>query len=172
MITTTIPILEESVESAGRMLFDPSENPQLCLYRDRTIALLRKYMRLALDTGRVPSVLGKEIFRSKVSSYRMITFEDAVVFVHDVENCLERLDEWSRTLISRSVMEEYTYDELAIMLNCSKRTIIRSFRDALDRLTQMFLWAGVLREKGSASEKSCQEGKNDEIVVSACKKGE
>jgi hypothetical protein len=154
------------------MLFDPSENPQLCLYRDRTIALLRKYMRLALDTGRVPSVLGKEIFRSKVSSYRMITFEDAVVFVHDVENCLERLDEWSRTLISRSVMEEYTYDELAIMLNCSKRTIIRSFRDALDRLTQMFLWAGVLREKGSASEKSCQEGKNDEIVVSACKKGE
>lgn len=172
MSTTRVPFFEASVESAAPVLFDPSENPELCLYRDRTVALLRKYMRLALDTGRVPSLLGKEIFRSKVSSYRMMTFEDAVVFVHDVENCLARLDEWSRILISNSVLEEYTYDELAIMLSCSKRTIIRSFRDALDRLTQIFLWAGVLRAKSSAQKKSCQEGKNDDFGVSTCNEAE
>ena len=69
-------------------VFDPGENPELCLYRQRTTALLRRYMQMALDTGRLPSLLGKELFRSKVSSYRMSTFEDAVIFVHDVDKCL------------------------------------------------------------------------------------
>jgi hypothetical protein len=171
-MSTTIPFFEASVESAGPVLFDPSENPELCLYRDRTIALLRKYMRLALDTGRLPSLLGKEIFRSKVSSYRMITFEDAVVFVHDVERCLEKLDEWSQTLISQSVMEEYTHEEMAVMLGCTRRTITRGYRDALDRLSQMFLWRGLLRPKSSPQKKSCQEGKNGDSFVSACNEDE
>lgn len=164
--------MEASIEKLAPGLFDPSENPELCLYRDRTIALLRKYMRLALDTGRMPSLLGKEIFRSKVSSYRMITFEDAVIFVRDIEKCLERLDEWSRTLVTRSVLEEYTHDEMAAMLGCTRRTVARGFYDGLDRLSQIFLWEGLLRAKVSKRETVCQEGKNDEILVSSCNNGE
>lgn len=172
MRVAMIPYVEAGAPNAESALFDPSENPELCLYRDRTIAMLRKYMWLALDTGRVPSLLGKEIFRSKISSYRMITFEDAVVFVHDVESSLAQLDEWSRTLISRRIMEEYTHEEMAMMLGCTRRTITRGFQDALDRLSQIFLWRGMLRPKVSKRESVCQEGKNDEIPVSACKDGE
>jgi hypothetical protein len=172
MSVSTIPYLQAGVEDPAAMLFDPSENPELCLYRDRTIALLRRYMRLALDTGRMPSLLGKEIFRSKVSSYRMITFEDAVIFVRDIEKCLERLDEWSRTLISRSVLEEYTHDEMAVMLGCTRRTVARGFYEGLDRLSQIFLWGGLLRPKFSKRETVCQEGKNDGILVSTCNKSE
>ena len=63
------------------------------IYRGRTVAMLRKYMRYSLDTGRLPSLVGREFFRSKVSKYTMVTFEDRVIFVHDMEKCLGRLDE-------------------------------------------------------------------------------
>ena len=59
----------------------------LSAYHDRTIALLRRYFRMSLEIGRMPSVLGREVFRARVTSYRVQTFEDAVIFVHDVERC-------------------------------------------------------------------------------------
>lgn len=166
-----LSLFASGIEPGGAVVIDPSENPELCLYRERTLALLKKYMRLALDTGRMPSLLGKEIFRSKVSSYRMITFEDAVIFVHDVEGCLEQLDEWSKVLISRIVLEEYTHDDMAAMMGCSRRTIERDFPDAVDRLSHIFLSDGLLRPKDRRRQKVCQEGKNGEIRVSACDDG-
>jgi hypothetical protein len=145
---------------------DPSENPELCLYRQRTTALLRRYMQMALDTGRLPSLLGKEIFRSKVSSYRMTTFEDAVIFVHDVDACLEDLDSLSKFLIARIVLEEYTREEVCVLLNCCMKTIQREFTAALDRLSQIFLCKGLLRPQKRPRRKSCQEPKNDDFLVS------
>jgi hypothetical protein len=158
--------LAAGAELTGGMAFDPGENAELCMYRGRTTALLRKYMRLALDTGRLPSLLGKEVFRSKVSSYRIHTFEDAVIFVHDVDACLGELDSISKVLVARIVLEEYTQEEVGAMLNCCTKTIQREFTDALDRLSQIFLWKGLLRLQPRPRRKTCQEGEKRENRVS------
>ena len=70
-------------------------------YRGRTVAMLKRYMRYSIETGRLPSLLGREFFRVKVTSYRVASFEDRVIFVHDMEKCLDHLDEFSRQLIAR-----------------------------------------------------------------------
>jgi hypothetical protein len=57
------------------------------LYRERTIALLRRYLRISIEVGRLPSLLGRELFRSKVTSYRMSSFEDGVIFVSRRRTC-------------------------------------------------------------------------------------
>src|SRR5947208_834324 len=72
--------------------------PDTWLYRERTVALLRRFLRISLEVGRLPSLLGRELFRSKVTSYRMSSFEDGVIFVHDVERALEQIDAFSRLL--------------------------------------------------------------------------
>jgi hypothetical protein len=63
-------------------------------YRGRVVAMLRRYMRYSIETGRLPSLLRREFFRAKVTSYTVVTFEDRVIFVHDMERCLDRLDEF------------------------------------------------------------------------------
>jgi hypothetical protein len=119
--------------------------PELYLYREHTVALLRRYFRLSVELGRLPSLLGREFFRARVSSYRLSTFEDGVIFVHDVERCLEKLDPMGRQLMARIVFQEYTADETAAMLQCTRRTIVRRYADALDRLSEIFLGTGLLR---------------------------
>jgi hypothetical protein len=57
-------------------------NPDLWLYRDRTVGLLKRYLRYSVEVGRLPSLLGREFFRTRVTSYHAGTFEDAVIFVH------------------------------------------------------------------------------------------
>jgi len=63
--------------------FDPPEIPEgrsdLWLYRERTVMMLRRYMRLSVEVGRLPSLLGREFFRSRVTSYSASTFEDTVI---------------------------------------------------------------------------------------------
>ena len=61
-----------------------SPDPDLWLYRERTLGMLRRYQRLSVEVGRLPSLLGREFFRTRVTSYHAGTFEDAVSFVHDV----------------------------------------------------------------------------------------
>src|SRR5450755_2465766 len=67
----------EATEGIGR-------DPDLWLYRERTLGMLRRYQRLSVEVGRLPSLLGREFFRTRVTSYHAGTFEDAVIFVHDV----------------------------------------------------------------------------------------
>ncbi len=62
------------------------------MYRGRTVGMLRRYLRYSIEAGRLPSMLGAEFFRAKVTAYTVVTFEDRVIFVHDMETCLERLD--------------------------------------------------------------------------------
>jgi hypothetical protein len=77
-----------------KVVCQASSDPDLWLYRDRTVALLRRYLRLSIEVGRTPSLLGREFFRSRVTSYGYSTFEDSVIFVHDVERSLEELNEF------------------------------------------------------------------------------
>src|SRR5208282_4335395 len=60
-------------------------------YRRRTVALLRRYARASVEVGRLPSLLGWEFFRTRVTSYTMRNFEDVVIFVTDMERAIDKL---------------------------------------------------------------------------------
>jgi len=126
-------------------------DPDLAIYRQRTIEFLRRYFHLSMEVGRVPSLLGREIFRPRVTSYRMGTFEDTVIFVHDIERCLERLDPESQALIVRIIFQDYSQEEAAGILGCTTRTVIRRFPNAIDRMTQILLECGLLTRIGEAT---------------------
>ena len=118
---------------------------ELRAYRDRTIALLRRYFMLSIETGRLPSLLGREFFRAKCSSYRLVTFEDAVIFVHDIEHCLDRLDWFDRQILGRIVLQGHDQGQTAWFLHTDRRTIEYRYPEALDNLTEVFLTAGMMK---------------------------
>lgn len=113
--------------------------PELAFYRKYTEAMLRRYMRLSLSVGRMPALLGHDAFRGKMSTYRVSSFEDSVIFVYDVEKCLKKLDRFSQDLIRRISLQEYTQGEAADLLRVSLRTVVRKYGEAIDRLTQIFM---------------------------------
>jgi len=147
----------------------PGCDPDLWLYRDRIVALLRRYMRLSIEVGRMPSLLGREFFRARVTSYKASTFEDSVIFVHDVEVSLEKLNEFDKQLIAKVVLQEYSQEEAGRQLGWGLRHTARCYAEALDRVTEIFLKRELLtrlpRTKPNP-EKSCQGGKTGEFLVS------
>jgi hypothetical protein len=155
-------------ETAGAALPDEApegggeQKPELAFYRKYTEAMLRRYLRISIQSGRVPSLLGRELFRGHVTSYRVHSFEDGVIFCFDVEKRLGRLTVMDQQLIKRIGLQEYTQGEAAGMLGLSLRNCIRQYGYALDALTEMFLEAGMLEPL-----KSCQGGQNEEIDRSA-----
>jgi hypothetical protein len=114
------------------------------IYRARTVAMLRRYMRHAIETGRLPSLLGREFFRAKVTAYTVVTFEDRVIFVIDMERCLEKLDEFSRELIARRFLEEHNLPSTARLVHCNEKTVRRLTEMALDVLSEILLDVGLL----------------------------
>jgi DNA-directed RNA polymerase specialized sigma24 family protein len=143
--------------------------PDLWLYRERTVGLLKRYLRLSVEVGRLPSLLGREFFRTRVTSYSVSTFEDAVIFVHDVERSLEKLDEFEKELIAKIVLQDYSQEEAAHLLGCWRRTVGRRYPEALDRLSEIFLEGGLLQRLPDTNQErpeSCQEGKTEEILLS------
>src|SRR5271163_3919565 len=64
---------------------------ELWPYRESTIALVRRYARASVEVGRLPSLLGRDLFCSRVSSRTRRNFEDVVIFVADMERAIERL---------------------------------------------------------------------------------
>lgn len=122
----------------------PARAPDLWLYRSRTTAMLRRYLRYSIEVGRLPSILGRELFRSKVTSYRMSSFEDAVIFVYDVERALNQVSAYGQLLIATIIFQEYSQDEAAEHLRCARRTICREFPEALDRISEIFLEGGAV----------------------------
>lgn len=195
MISAVIPDLtavavllegeEEAIAVAGTPEPSPAEgeaarpyaaeyvpaDPGLWLYRERTVALLKRYLHLSVEVGRLPSLLGREFFRSRVTSYKASTFEDTVIFVHDVERSLEKLDRFEQELVATIILEEYSRQEAARLLNCGMRTIERRLPEALDRLSETFLRGGILNALVDAKTepgKSCQEGEGCGNLSSCC----
>ena len=128
------------------------------IYRGRTIAMLRRYMKYSIETGRLPSLLGREFFRTQVTSYTVVTFEDRVIFVHDMEKCLERLDEFSRQIIARHILQEHDQATTGRLLNCTERTVRTYVPIVLDLLVEVLLEVGLLERVDSNTKKSCQGG--------------
>jgi hypothetical protein len=140
-------------------------------YRRRTIALLRRYARASVEVGRLPSLLGREFFRTRVTSYKMRNFEDVVIFVADMEKAIEKLSSTEQKLLGMNVLEEYSIDEIARLLDCHIKTVRRLVPDALDQLSRILLAGGLmdnLPEVGGRR-RSCQEGKKYKSGVSDTK---
>jgi hypothetical protein len=124
---------------------DPLDrNPDLWLYRKRTVGLLRRYVRFSLETGRLPSLVGREFFRARMTAYTASTFEDRVIFVRDVEKCLNRLEYWDQQMIARIIMQEHSHERAACILHCSRSTVARRLPQVLDLLSEDFLRVGLL----------------------------
>ncbi|MGB9072907.1 MAG: hypothetical protein WCC22_09560 [Terriglobales bacterium] len=115
-------------------------------YRDRTVALLKRYGQASVEVGRLPSLLGREFFRSRITSYSKMSFEDIVILVLDVEMAIERLHPLHKKLIAMSVLEEFSFPEVAQLVPCPLRAVEREVPEALDRLSRMFLDGGLIRE--------------------------
>ena len=116
----------------------------LAFYRRHTESMLRRYLYASMQVGRAPSILSEPIARGWASSRPVRTFEDAVIFVLDIEKCLDQLGELDRQLLSRIVLQEYTQPEAATLLGMGTRTVSYKFPRALDRLTQKLLDTGLL----------------------------
>jgi len=116
----------------------------LAFYRRHTESLLRRYLYASTQVGRAPSILGDPVGRGWASSRPIRTFEDAVIFVLDIENCLSQISILDRELLSRVVLQDYTQEETALMLGIGIRTVGYRFPLALDRLTEKLLAADLL----------------------------
>jgi hypothetical protein len=124
---------------------------ELAFYRKYTEALLRRYVKMSMEAGRAPSLLGREMFRGRVTSYRVHSFEDSVIFIHDIEKCIAKLDRPQQQILYRIAQQEYTLIETAALLAVPLRTVLRRYGRALDTLTQHLLAHRLLEPL-----KSCQ----------------
>ena len=175
------PLFKETAREAD--VFEQQRRRRV--YRGRTAAMLQRYMRYALETGRIPSILGGEFFRSRVTSYGVGTFEDRAIFVHDMEKCLNRLDEMSRQILARVVLQGHDRDQAARLFGCTPRTIHRNLTEALDRMADILLRVGLLEALPPAAatetplaeaatapvEKTCQGGEATDFLLSDCEDG-
>jgi DNA-directed RNA polymerase specialized sigma24 family protein len=125
---------------------DAESDPAISLafYRKHTERILRRYLYASMQVGRAPAILNEPVARGWVSSRPVRTFEDAVIFVLDVEKCLERLSAFDQALLSRIVLQEYTQAEAASLLSISARTVSSKFPRAVDRLTEWLMKYGIL----------------------------
>jgi hypothetical protein len=115
-------------------------DPNIAFYRRRTEMLLRRYLRMALEVGRVPSCLPREALRARCTvRQRAGSFEDCVIFVHDVERCLERLDRMHTEVLTRVALQEYTQREASDILGVPQKSMGRYYDDALDTLSVLLL---------------------------------
>jgi hypothetical protein len=121
---------------------------EMAFYRKYTEGMLRRYMYRSMEIGKVPSLLGDFSFRGRSSNRKAYSFEDSVIFVHDVERCLARLNRLERELVGRIALQEYTLAETAALMGMSVRTVVRRYSEALDRLTQVFLRLELLQVPG------------------------
>jgi hypothetical protein len=154
----------ESAAEDSVVLYEPDAGEikgELAFYRRYTEAMLRRYLRLSLAAGRVPSLLGRELFRGHVTSYRVRSFEDVVIFCFDMEKLLGKLRQVDQQMIKRIALQQYSQGETASMLGMSLRHCLRGYCMAIDRLTAMLLEAEMLEPL-----KSCQGVEPEVMEVS------
>jgi DNA-directed RNA polymerase specialized sigma24 family protein len=134
------------VTQAADLAAHPAEEISVsyAFYRKHTEKLLRRYFYASTQIGRTPNLLGDPVDRGWASSRRVRTFEDALIFVLDVERCLKRLSRADLHLISRVVLQEFTHAETAALLGISVRTVSSRFPKAIDQLTEILVEADLL----------------------------
>lgn len=121
--------------------------PEMVCFRGQTLALVRHFFELSSQIGRLPSLLGREFFRARVSHHAVPSFEEQVIFTRDIELCLARLSEEQAEIITLVGLYDFTLEEVGQMQSCSKSWIHARFARAIDSLTEILLEAGLLSEK-------------------------
>jgi hypothetical protein len=133
--------------------------PQLAFYRKYTETMLHRYMTMSLEAARVPSLMGRELFKGNVSHRRVTGFDDVVIYVHDVGKMIARLSPGLQHLVRRIAIQGYSQPETAALLGIGLRTVTRHYADALDQLTAMFIEADMLDALRLVAKESTECGK-------------
>ncbi len=139
-----------------RPLVDAQERGNFAFYRKYTEGMLLRSMRMSLEAARVPSFMGRAMFRTQVTNYKVQGFDDVVNFVADVDNCVAKLEEEQQRLVRRIGMQQYTLAEAAAMSGVSLRTVIRRYNEALDDLTRMFLERKMMEPLMASHDPRCE----------------
>ena len=121
--------------------------PETLCFRGQTLALVRHFFELSCQVGRLPSLLGREFFRARVSHHSIPSFEEQIVFARDVELCLNRLSDDHAEIVTLIGLYDFSLDEVGEMLRYSRTAVHRWFWEALDCLSEIFLRAGLLSEE-------------------------
>ena len=136
--------------NAGQSTVEEDEEidprPEILCYRGQTFAIMRNFFEISSQMGRLPSLLGREFFRARVTHHAIPSFEDQAVFVRDVELCFARLSEQHAEFITLVALYSFSRDEIAEMLRASKTWVRIRIAEALDALAEIFLQARLLRE--------------------------
>ncbi len=127
----------------------PRPRAELAFYRKYTEAMLQRYVKLSLEAGRVPSLMGRELFRGDVSHCTVEGFDDVVIFCLDVGKCIARLSPGQQHLVRRIAIQGYSQGETAAILGISLRTVIRRYYEALDQLTSMLIKGRLLQPQAA-----------------------
>jgi hypothetical protein len=114
-------------------------------YRRHTETLLRRYLYASMQVGRSPNLIGESVGRGWVSSRPVRTFEDALIFVLDVERCLGKLSLTDRQIVTRVCLQEYTQAETAVLLGMSTRSVCHRLPLAIDLLTESLVSADLMQ---------------------------
>ena len=141
-----LPVLQKKEYARQQELFDLDPRPETICFRSQTLAIMRHFFEISSQLGRLPSLLGREFFRAKVSHHAIPSFEDQAVFARDIELCLARLDDEHAEMISLIGLYDFSREEIAAMLHCTRGWVNQHASKAVDSLTEIFLWAGVLKE--------------------------
>ncbi len=123
----------------------PLPPPELSIYRKKTIGMLRRYFNKSVELGRLPSILGRELLPSAHLQCHPVSFEGFVVFVLDIERCLNRLRRPDQQLITRVILQEYTQEEAARLLGWPVIRVERRLPEVLDLLSDVFLRSGLMK---------------------------
>jgi DNA-directed RNA polymerase specialized sigma24 family protein len=123
-----------------------SSREDVLFFRAQTIAIVRHFYEIASQIGRLPSILGREFFRAKVSHHTIPSFEEQAVFVHDVEHALGKLDEKAAEVVALVGLFQYSLDDVAMMLKVSRSRVAQRYAESIDQLAERFLETGLLRE--------------------------
>jgi hypothetical protein len=92
--------------------------------------------------GKDAVVAGQVILSGAVTWYAVVTFEGRVILAHDMETCLAKLDEFSRQLIARHILQEHDRWATARLLHCNEKTVRRLTPFVLDRSSQVHVRGG------------------------------
>ena len=149
--------MNQKLRNSGLQLVSASPHKattvdHLAAYRPYTRALLRRYFRVASDIGRLPSVLGGLCFRARISNYRLSSFEDAVIFVHDIERVLTKVEALGLDIIAAVILLDYSIPQAARRLNITVQRAERRYAAALDSLSAALLESQLLRPVFSQNE--------------------
>ncbi len=139
--------LSKAQRSIGEVGDEIEPRPEILCYRGQTFAMVRHFFEISSQVGRLPSLLGREFFRARVSHHAIPSFEDQAVFVRDVELCFARLSEPHAEMITLVALYSFSRDEVAGMLRASRAWVNHRVAEALDALSEIFLQAHLLREE-------------------------